>query len=214
MKALIFDLDGVIVDTARYHYLAWKKLGEDLGFEFSAAYNERQKGVSRMASLEVLLEAGGIQDMDYDQKAELAERKNKYYLQMIEEISAAEILPGIPQFLQLVKQKNYKIALGSASKSGGMIIDKVGLSPYFDVIIDGNLVTIPKPDPQVFCKGSEMLGAEPAECIVIEDARAGVEAAKSGGMKCIGIGRMETLDAADVVVQSTKYLRYINLESI
>lgn len=211
MKALIFDLDGVVVNTAKYHYLAWKKLAKELGFDFEEIHNERLKGVSRMRSLEIVLEVGGISGATGQEKEELAARKNGYYLEMIEKIDRREILPGIPEFLQTSRKKGYKIALGSASKSGRMILEKLGLAEQFDVIVDGNLVERPKPDPQVFLKGAELLGVPCESCIVVEDAAAGVEAAKAGGMKCIGIGDVALLGDADLVIPDTEALLKINL---
>ncbi len=214
MKAVIFDLDGVVVDTAKYHYMAWKKLAEDLGFDFDISHNERLKGVSRMESLNIVLEVGGITDSSQEQKEELAARKNSYYLSMIEKLDQSEILPGITEFLEKIRRAGYKTALGSASKSGGMILRKLGLAPQFDVIVDGNLVEKPKPDPEVFVKGAQLLGIPCEECIVVEDAKAGVEAAHAGHMKCIGIGDPEILGEAEKVVSSTKELIQVELEEI
>ena len=206
MKAFLFDLDGVIVDTAHFHYLAWKDLAKELGFDFPIEHNERQKGVSRMESLEVVLEVGNIKGLTEDEKVELATRKNNRYLEYIEKIDESAILPGIIDTLKRIKEADYKVALGSASKSGRLIIDKVGLSEYFDEIVDGNLVTKAKPDSQVFLKGAELLKIDPKECTVIEDAQAGIKAAKSANMRCIGIGSCENLIGADVLISSTKNL--------
>lgn len=206
MKAIIFDLDGVVVDTAKYHYLAWRKLAEELGFPFEKEHNERLKGVSRMRSLEIVLEVGGITEMSEEQKQELAEQKNGYYLKMISGIDQSEILPGISQFISRQKKAGYKIALGSASKSGRMILEKLGIADQFDAIVDGNLVERAKPDPQVFIKAAGLLGVLCSECIVIEDAAAGIDAALAGGMKCIGIGDKAILGKADIVVPDTEAL--------
>ena len=214
MKAVIFDLDGVVVDTAKYHYLAWKKLAQELGFEFGVEHNEKLKGVSRMESLRIVLEVGGIEGLAEEEKVELATRKNGYYLDMISNIDESEILPGIPEFLNKIKSEGYKIALGSASKSGGMILDKLNLSEKFDVIVDGNLVERAKPDPQVFTTGAKLLGIPCENCIVVEDAAAGIEAALAGGMRCIGIGSEELLGAANLVVDSTARLPEVDLEKL
>lgn len=211
MKAIIFDLDGVVVDTAKYHYLAWKKLASELGFDFKEEENERLKGVSRMQSLEIVLEVGKITYLSEEEKQELADRKNGYYLAMISHIDESEILPGIAQFIEQKKQEGYKIALGSASKSGGMILEKLGLATTFDTIVDGNLVKQAKPDPEVFIKAAELLKVPVNQCIVIEDAAAGIEAAKAGGMKSIGVGDAEILKEADTVVENTKMLRYVKI---
>lgn len=203
MKGFIFDLDGVLTDTAKYHYLAWKELARGLGFHFPIEQNERQKGVSRMASLEILLEAGGITDKTEAEKLALAEEKNNLYLKMIETITSADILPGISEFLERLKREGVKIALGSASKSGGMILEKLGIEKLFDAIVDGNLVSRPKPDPEVFLKAAKLLGLPPKSCIVVEDAKAGVEAALAAGSHVIGIGSREQLSAADAVLNDT-----------
>ena len=214
MKAVIFDLDGVVVNTAKYHYLAWKKLAGELGFDFDIRHNERLKGVSRMESLNIVLEVGGITGYSQEQKEELADRKNQYYLTMIENPDQSEILPGIPEFLDKIRNAGYKAALGSASKSGGMILRKLGLESKFDVIVDGNLVEKPKPDPEVFVKGAQLLNIPCEECIVVEDAKAGVEAAHAGHMKCIGIGDPMILGEAEKVVNSTEELVTVDLEHI
>lgn len=210
MKAVIFDLDGVIVDTAKYHYLAWKKLAVELGFEFDLIHNEKLKGVSRMDSLNIVLETGGIEGLTEEKKAELAARKNGYYLKMIEKIDESEILPGIPQFIEKLKTEGYRIALGSASKSGKMILDKLNLSDQFDAVVDGNLVELAKPNPQVFVKAAELLGVPCENCIVVEDAGAGIEAALAGHMKCIGVGDKKVLGAANLVVSGTDQLASVD----
>lgn len=205
MKAWIFDLDGVVVDTAKYHYLAWRKLAAELGFKFGEEHNERLKGVSRMRSLEIMLEVGNL-TVSSEEKQELADRKNGYYLEMVSGIDSSEILPGIPEFIQRIKAKGGKIALGSASKSGKMILEKLGLAEQFDVIVDGNLVQKAKPDPQVFLEAAKLLKVPCEDCVVIEDAKAGVEAALAGHMHCVGVGDIEMLGAADLVVSDTTKL--------
>lgn len=214
MKAVIFDLDGVIVNTAKYHYLAWKKLAAELGFEFDIIHNEKLKGVSRMDSLNIVLETGGIKGLSQKEKEELAARKNGYYLEMIAGIDESEILPGIPEFLKKIKEEGYLISLGSASKSGGMILEKMHLAEQFDAVVDGNLVALAKPNPQVFVKAAELLGVPCENCIVVEDAKAGIEAALAGNMKCIGVGDAEILKGANIVVPSTDKLAEINLAAL
>lgn len=200
IRACIFDLDGVVVDTARYHYLAWKRLAAELGFDFLEEHNERLKGVSRMRSLEILLEVGGVR-MNADEMEKAAARKNAWYVDYISKMTADEILPGVTQFLEYLKSVHMKIALGSASKNAGMILERTGLTPVFDAVIDGNKVSKAKPDPEVFIKGAEALGIEKAEeCLVFEDAEAGVEAALHAGMYCIGIGNPEILYKAHKVI--------------
>ena len=188
-----------MVDTARYHYIAWNKIAEELGFYFSEQDNERLKGVSRMESLDILLEIGKIK-MDSSQKAVLAEKKNDLYVSYIRLMTPAEILPGVIQFLDELHNNNLLIALGSASKNAMFILDKIGLADKFDVVIDGNKVSKAKPDPEVFLKGASELEVSPANCLVFEDAQAGIDAARNGGMSVIGIGKGENLKNADFVI--------------
>lgn len=199
LKACLFDLDGVIVDTAKYHYLAWKRLADELGFEFTEHDNERLKGVSRVRSLEILLEIGGI-TRSKEEQAEMATRKNEWYVEYIKKMDASEILPGVQDFLRTLKENGIKIALGSASKNAGMILTNIGMLDAFDVIIDGNKTSEAKPDPEVFLLGAKELGLQPEDCIVFEDAEAGVEAAIRAGMHCIGIGSPAQLGAADFTI--------------
>jgi beta-phosphoglucomutase len=199
IKACIFDLDGVIVDTAVYHYKAWKRLANQLGFDFTEHQNEQLKGVSRTRSLELILGWGGITKTDAE-KEELAALKNSWYVDMISKMTPSEILPGAKEFLQACRDAGLKTALGSASKNSMTILERVDLTHMFDAVIDGNKVSKPKPDPEVFLKGAEEVGVEPAHCVVFEDAIAGIEAAKNGGMKAVGIGSPETLTEADLVV--------------
>ncbi|WP_448378759.1 beta-phosphoglucomutase [Fervidobacterium sp.] len=201
-KACIFDLDGVIVDTAKYHYLAWKRLAEELGFEFTEKDNERLKGVSRMESLEILLSVGGIRIDDENVKLGLAEKKNKWYVEYINQMTKDEILPGVIEFLELLKNAGIKIAIGSASKNTITILERIGLKEFFDAIIDGTKISKAKPDPEVFLKAAEEMDVRPEECCVFEDAVAGIQAAKSAGMKVIGVGDPMILKDADKVIQS------------
>ncbi|MCX7654120.1 MAG: beta-phosphoglucomutase [Fervidobacterium sp.] len=202
VKACIFDLDGVIVDTAKYHYLAWKRLAQELGFEFTEKDNERLKGVSRMESLEILLSVGGIKIDDQKKKEELAEKKNNWYVEYISNMTEEEILPGVKDFLELLKRNGIKIAIGSASKNTMTILNRINLSTFFDVIVDGTKITKAKPDPEVFLKAAQELNIQPSDCCVFEDAVAGIEAAKRAGMKVIGVGNPEILRGADKVVTS------------
>jgi len=199
IKACIFDLDGVIVDTAVYHYKAWKRLANQLGFDFTEEQNEKLKGVSRTRSLELILQWGGISKSPAEQD-ELATLKNTWYVDMISHMTPAEILPGAKEFLVTCRAAGLKTALGSASKNSTMILEKVDIVDLFDAVIDGNKVTKAKPDPEVFLKGAEAVGVSPAECVVFEDAIAGVEAAIAGGMKAVGIGSPEVLGEANLVI--------------
>ncbi|WP_282132676.1 beta-phosphoglucomutase [Cellulophaga baltica] len=191
----IFDLDGVIVDTAKYHYLAWRKLANELGFEFTHEQNELFKGVSRKRCLEILLNIGGVTATQQQFDTWMVE-KNIDYLAYIENMDASEILPDVPKVLKYLKQKKIPIALGSASKNAQPILEKVNLLPYFDTIVDGNNVTKAKPDPEVFLIAADQLGVKPNNCIVFEDAVAGIEAANAAGMISIGIGDAEILNQA------------------
>ena len=199
IKACLFDLDGVIVDTAKYHYLAWRRLADQLGFDFSKEDNERLKGVSRMASLDILLSIGGVDASDKE-KEEMAAKKNQWYVEYITKLKEEEILPGVKEFLLLLRENGVKIALGSASKNSMIILENLKLISYFDAIVDGNKVSKAKPDPEVFLLGSRELSVAVEDCVVFEDAEAGIEAAMRAGMKSIGIGSPEVLKAADKVL--------------
>ena len=194
-KGFIFDLDGVIVDTAKYHYLAWKHLADELGIPFTEAQNEQFKGVSRKRCLEILLEWGNLQVSQDQFNAWLAE-KNEDYLEYIDSMTEEEVLPGVPEVLNFLRAHQVPMGLGSASKNARPILKKVGLIPYFKTIVDGTQVTKAKPDPEVFLIAARDLGLPPANCIVFEDAIAGIEAANSAGMISVGIGDKDTLSAA------------------
>ena len=210
LKACIFDLDGVIVDTAVYHYQAWKKLANELGFDFTESDNEKLKGISRVRSLELILEWGGAEKSEADKQL-LATRKNDWYVEMISKMTPEEILPGAKEFLESIRKAGIRTALGSASKNSALILKNTGLIDYFDAIVDGNMVTASKPDPEVFLTGAVILGVPPESCVVLEDAIAGVEAAKAGGMKVVGVGSEEILKNADLVVAG---LHELTLEQI
>lgn len=211
IKAGIFDLDGVIVDTAKYHYLAWRRLAHELGFDFSAEHNERLKGVSRLKSLEILLEVGKIK-LSEQQKNEAAQRKNEWYVDYISTLTPEEILPGAKEFLLEMREQSAKVALGSASKNAGLILQRLQLAELFDAVIDGNKVTKAKPDPEIFLKAADELKIPPSECVVFEDAQAGVEAAKNGGMYCVGVGDPDILIQADIIIPGFKGLSWKKME--
>lgn len=195
-KALLFDLDGVLVDTAKYHFIAWKDLADSLGISFTLQDNERLKGVSRMRSLEIILEIGNRR-MSGEEKLHYCEKKNNIYVSYIQNMGEDEILPGAKEFLLDAKARGYRIALGSASKNTGLILGRLHLTEYFDAVIDGTKVSKAKPDPEVFLQGAAALGASPEACIVFEDAAAGIQAAHAGGMAAVGIGSKEALPEAD-----------------
>jgi len=199
IEACLFDLDGVIVDTAKYHFLAWKQLSDQLGINFTEQDNERLKGVSRMRSLEIILEIGGKVYSNYEME-EMAKSKNEIYLDFIHEMKSDELLPGVKTFLTELKGNRVKIGLGSASKNAGLILKRLQITDLFDVIIDGNKIQQAKPDPEVFLKGAEALNIKPELCVVFEDAVAGVEAAKNAGMYCVGVGDKQVLLEADYVI--------------
>ncbi len=199
VKAVIFDLDGVLVDTAIYHFQAWHRLAEDLGYSFSIVDNEQLKGVSRIESLELILKWAGVEKSEAE-KADLLVLKNQWYLELIEQLSPDHLLSGSLELLKKLQQKGIKIGLGSASKNAMGILEKTGIIPYFDALIDGNVVQLSKPNPQVFLKGAEVLEIAPAHCLVLEDAQAGIDAARAAGMQVIGIGLEEHLRGADLVV--------------
>lgn len=194
----IFDLDGVIVDTAKYHYLAWRKLANALGFEFTHEQNELFKGVSRKRCLEILLEIGDVKASQEQFNKWLVE-KNEDYLALIEHMDESEILPDVQKVLRFLKKNNMPIALGSASKNARPILEKVKLMEYFEVIVDGTQVTKAKPDPEVFLIAATQMGIPPKDCVVFEDAVAGIEAANNAGMLSIGIGEEEVLNKAKFV---------------
>ncbi|OBZ11956.1 beta-phosphoglucomutase [Bacillus sp. FJAT-27264] len=210
IHACLFDLDGVLVDTAKYHFIAWKELADDLGFPFTEQDNERLKGVSRAASLDILLEIGGL-TMDENEKARLADKKNARYVEYISSMDSSEILPGALQFLMDCRQDGIKVALGSASKNAMTILNNTGLTPYFDAIIDGTHTSAAKPDPEVFLLGAKALGVAPVHCVVFEDAEAGIEAATRAGMTSVGIGSPSTLGAANMVIPSLQEMKVSTL---
>jgi len=213
IKACIFDLDGVIVDTAVYHYKAWKRLANELGFDFTEHDNEKLKGVSRVRSLELILQWGGVAKTAAE-KEDLATRKNDWYVEMINRMTPAEILPGAKAFLEACRGAGIKTALGSASKNSMTILNKINLAYLFDAVIDGNKVTKPKPDPEVFLKGAEELNLLPADCVVFEDAIAGIEAAISGGMKVVGIGSPAVLIGANLVISGLNEMSLEKLDEL
>ena len=205
LKACLFDLDGVIVDTARYHFVAWREIAEELGFVFTEEDNEKLKGVSRIRSLEILLEIGGI-SLDDESKTLLAQKKNSLYLQYVLKMRPDEVLPGAREFLADCRNNNLGIGLGSASKNATTLLNLLQITHLFDAIIDGNKVTKAKPDPEVFLTGARELGVLPQNCVVFEDAEAGIEAAIAANMFSVGIGDPVTLGKANFVTSGLKNL--------
>jgi beta-phosphoglucomutase len=199
VKACIFDLDGVVVDTAKYHFLAWKRLADMLHVEFTAEDNERLKGVSRMESLDIILEIGGMKP-GKPEKQEYAELKNRWYNEYIDEMTPAEILPGCVEFIADLKDAGIRTAIGSASKNTPTILERVGLANTFEAVADGNVVQKAKPDPEIFLTAASMLGISPSDCAVFEDAAAGIEAGLAAGMLCIGVGSETILKNAHYII--------------
>lgn len=194
-KAFIFDLDGVIVDTAKYHFIAWQKIANELGIEFTPEHNEELKGVSRIRSLELILQLGNIEASQEDKNRWLIQ-KNEDYLSYIKNMDESEILPGVTEILEFIKENNQLIALGSASKNALPILEKVKLVHFFDAIVDGNEVTNAKPDPEVFLRAAQLLKTTNENSIVFEDSVAGIQAANSANMLSIGIGETKILHEA------------------
>ena len=196
MKAFIFDLDGVLVDTAKYHFIAWKRIGEKVGFILTHEQNESLKGVSRVESLDRILSWAKV-TLSQEEKDLFLLDKNEDYLAQINDMGKEEILPGVLTLLQYAKDNKIPVALGSASKNATPILQRLGITTYFDALVDGNHVSKSKPDPEVFLKGAALLEQDPKNCIVFEDAAAGIQAAKSAGMITIGMGGAEEVQTAD-----------------
>jgi beta-phosphoglucomutase len=187
LKAVIFDLDGVIVSTDEHHYQSWKRLTAEEGIYFDRKINERLRGISRMESLEIVLERSR-KSYTAEAKQLLATRKNSYYQELIQKLTPQNILPGVLTFLEELKKLGVKIAIGSSSKNTPLILKQIGLDSYFDAVVDGNDIKRSKPDPEVFLLAAQRLGIPPDNCLVVEDAEAGVEAALAGGMRVLGLG--------------------------
>jgi beta-phosphoglucomutase len=212
-KAFIFDLDGVIVDTAKYHYLAWKKIASELGIEFTHEHNELLKGVSRVRSLEIILGLGNV-DASQEQKDQWLIQKNEEYLSYLVDMDQSEILPGVMTVLEFLKANHQPIALGSASKNARPILEKTGILSYFDAIVDGNDVSNAKPDPEVFLQAAQKLGISNENSIVFEDSVAGIQAANIAAMTSIGIGEANILNEAKFNFQDFTYIDEAFLNSL
>lgn len=206
-EMVIFDLDGVITDTARFHYLAWKKLAGEMGIDFDKEFNEKLKGVSRIDSLELILKSQSLSDRySQEEKLEMSDKKNNYYRNLIEDMNQKDILPGIEVLLLWLRNEEIGISLGSASKNAPAILKKLGIEKYIDYIVDPAMVQEGKPAPDIFLKAAEHFSIEPQNCIVVEDALSGVIAGKSVSMYVIGVGDERILSDADKVVPSTSLL--------
>ena len=212
-KAFLFDLDGVIVDTAKYHYLAWKKIATDLGIEFTHEHNELLKGVSRVRSLDIILGLGQV-EASQEQKDQWLIQKNEDYLSYLVDMDQSEILPGVMPVLEFLKANQQPIALGSASKNARPILEKTGILSYFDAIVDGNDVSNAKPDPEVFLQAAQKLGISNENTIVFEDSVAGIQAANIANMTSIGIGEATILNEAKYIFKDFTYIDEAFLNSL
>ncbi|MEX2443036.1 MAG: beta-phosphoglucomutase [Alkalispirochaeta sp.] len=201
MKAAIFDLDGVVVYTDKYHYQAWKKLADEQDWSFDESLNDQLRGVSRMASLQVILDHNGI-SLEEREKERLATEKNEYYKKLLESIDDSAVVSGSIEFIRALREQGLLIGLGSSSRNAQMVIDRLGIAKLFDAVVTGHDITRSKPDPQIFLMGAEKLGVPPAQCAVFEDASSGVEAALAGGMVAVGFGPSEGLENAHIRITS------------
>lgn len=202
IKACIFDLDGVIVDTAHYHFLAWKRLAKELNINLTEALNERLKGVSRMHSLDIILDLGGITRSAHEKEL-LANKKNTWFVDYLERMTPEEIFPGVKQLINDLHARGIKVGLASSSKNAKTVIQLLHIQNEFDVVVDGTMITHSKPHPEIFLLAAQKLRVDPKDCVVFEDAEAGVEAALAAGMKCVGVGSPEQLRKADKVISKT-----------
>lgn len=199
LRGCLFDMDGVIVDSAVHHFAAWQRLADGLSIAFTEEDNHALKGLSRVDSLDHILRLGQLQ-LDEKTKVKLMDQKNAWYLELIKGMTSEDILPGAGELIEALVAEGVKVGLGSSSRNARLILDNVGLTPLFDVVVDGNHLTLSKPDPEVFVKGAEALGLQPSEIVVFEDAVSGVQAAKTGGFFAVGVGDANQLSQADVVV--------------
>lgn len=213
IAAAIFDLDGVIVDTAKYHYLAWKKLAKEVGIELTIEDNERLKGVSRMDSLDIILSLGSLQ-FSQVQKEAMADKKNVWFVDYVNQMQPDEILPGAKSLLEACRAQGIKVALGSSSKNARTVLNLLNITHLFDVIVDGTMVKNSKPNPEIFLMGASLLNIPAKQCVVFEDAEAGVEAALAAGMSCVGIGSTQQLGKANLVVPDLKNFTIENMTSL
>jgi len=202
IQAAIFDLDGVIIDTAHYHYIAWKRLASEFNINLTKEHNELLKGVSRIRSLEIILELGNIHLSEED-KEKYAAKKNAWFVDYIESIRPEEIFPGVRELIQEMRDLGIKVALASSSKNAPRVIELLKIKDLFDTMVDGTMITHTKPHPEIFLLAAERLGVQPSECLVFEDAEAGVEAALAAGMKCVGVGSPAQLGKANKVIART-----------
>lgn len=198
ISGLIFDLDGVLVFTDKYHYLAWKQIADEMGIPFDETINDKLRGVSRMQSLEIILENYSGEHLTDKQKSDIAERKNAIYRSYLQTMTPDDVSEEVRNTLEMLKKKGYKLAVGSSSKNAGFILEQVALRDAFDAVSDGNMITRSKPDPEVFIKAAQLIGCDAEQSAVVEDAEAGIDAAKDGGMMAVAIGNATAYDRSDI----------------
>ena len=198
ISGLIFDLDGVLVFTDKYHYLAWKQIADEMGIPFDETINDKLRGVSRMQSLEIILENYSGEPLTDEQKSDIADRKNAIYRSYLQTMTPDDVSEEVRNTLEMLKKKGYKLAVGSSSKNAGFILEQVALRDAFDAVSDGNMITRSKPDPEVFIKAAHLIGCDPEQSAVVEDAEAGIDAAKDGGMMAVAIGNATAYDRSDI----------------
>lgn len=196
MKAVLFDLDGVVVYTDAYHYRGWKRLADEEGLKFEESLNDQLRGVSRMASLQIILDFNNV-DFPEDRKRAMADRKNEYYKEMLQEIDESALVAGALDFIREIRRRGIRTGLGSSSRNAVTVLNALEIADLFEVIVTGVDITRSKPDPEIFLLGAQRLGLEPRDCVVFEDAVSGVEAAKAGGMISVGFGPTEGLAEAE-----------------
>jgi beta-phosphoglucomutase len=213
IKACIFDLDGVIVDTAHYHFLAWERLAKEMGINFTETDNERLKGVSRMRSLEIILELGGVSLSEHDKETQ-ANKKNTWFVDYLERMAPEEVFPGVRSLIRDLRALGIKVALASSSKNAKMVMQLLHIQHDFDAVVDGTMVVHSKPDPEIFLLAALKLGVDPKHCVVFEDAEAGVEAARAAGMKCVGVGSPIQLGLANKVITKTGEFKIEELQEL
>lgn len=213
IKACIFDLDGVLVDTAHYHFLAWKRLAKEFDYELTEEINEQLKGVSRMKSLEIVLKHANVSVVEQKKQA-LADRKNAWFTDYVHKMKPEELYPGVKELFSTLRKDTIRIALASSSKNAKTIIEILGIQHEFEAVVDGNMIIHSKPDPEIFLLAAKKLGLNPADCVVFEDAEAGVEAAVAAGMKCVGVGNPAQLRKANQVVKSIEDFNYADLQKL
>ena len=198
ISGLIFDLDGVLVFTDKYHYLAWKQIADEMGIPFDETINDKLRGVSRMQSLEIILENYSGEPLTDEQKIDIAERKNAIYRSYLQTMTPDDVSEEVRNTLEMLREKGYKLAVGSSSKNAGFILEQVALRDAFDAVSDGNMITRSKPDPEVFIKAAQLIGCDAEQSAVVEDAEAGIDAAKDGGMMAVAIGNATAYDRSDI----------------